>query len=538
MANKRKGPSPPATEEKSYDEDIMKQYKFTNNQKSKRFKTDILSLNTPLFPTLTYCIKNASTDNTLTVGIEEMYNIISTQEKTGKVPSLFAFYMCIRHGISETPYMNCEFCKEFKDFDSIYILETKYYMFPLPPPTWYSPKVYNFLRTLIEYAYGFWHSNTSETAARKELEHYAKFIKMDFNEGTLYSLSTGKTSYVRNKILGFHTIGIRATLTIDATLTPQYVKLPQKIFDNLNLATNLVILNRSPSIANTCIYVVEIIRNTDPLDATININPYITEGLHADQDGDELNISYLKHQDKEQPTLDLKMAITELKKMSWNGFVNHDFAYKPKYQFTQYHKYLLHQYDSYFNKISKLWRTIEGTPSKKCNIMMELGCSTHKKEVNQFIYQLSNFTQHLKTQVPRFKSILNGKDEIRDVMLSGAKGEQLHIDTYLSQLYTLKNEKERVNKMVESFNNLVNSGTKMSIKGAYQFLMLEVVNPLNMLKGNVYYNDTLLLPNLINSTMFSSYMYNSKACNQLFRELSSCDIKISEKQVLEYLNKL
>lgn len=132
--------------------------------------------------------------------------------------------------------------------------------------------------------------------------------------------------------------------------------------------------------------------------------------------------------------------------------------------------------------------------------------------------------------------LLNGSGSIKDVVLSGAKGEMLHIDTYLKNLYHLN--PNRKNDMIVNFNKYIVSGATMSLNGAYQFIFLEAVNPLTMLNGHVYYNDKILMKNVINSTAFASYCYNYIACEYAFLYIADTSDKVTEAEIDAYLNGL
>ncbi|UOT91809.1 LEF-9 [Aratus pisonii nudivirus] len=500
-----------------------------NNSNSIKFISYLSSIQQPIFPSLVYCVQPTTTNNVLTLCNKELSTYLQSNKN---------FYICRTHGLLSEKNIDCMYCSLFNDFTYVFIIKTKYHYLTFPPPKWYSAKVLNFLKTFcfnsLKYTQRAKCCNVEKNA---ELNSYIMFINMGFTEGNIRALSTGKTSYIRNNILGFHTFGGRATLSIDATLSPQYAILPQHIFDNLNLATPLVILNRAPSLKNTCIYAVEVLRNSDPTDYTIRMNSYITEGLHADQDGDELSLFYIKHPGKDEPSHDIQMAITELKRFSWNGGVRHDFSFKPRYEFTQYLKYILYIYNDYFCENNSLWASIPGTVEEKCKIMMHLGCSIYKKEIDTFIFQLSNFVSQLKPQLATSKDLLSGSGSIEAVIKSGAKGEQIHIETYKRHLYNLN--KNRKTEMINNFNKYIESGSQMSLLGAYQFIFLEAVNPLTMLSGHVYYNDKILMKDIIHSTAFASYCYNDIACKYTFTNLAADEHNnISDAEVEEYLNSI
>ncbi|UVT30846.1 LEF-9 [Penaeus vannamei nudivirus] len=512
----------------------------TTDEVALNFKTHLGSLEEPTFANYLYCIQHATTENTLTINILELNPKIN-KPNVKKSATTFDFYICITHGLSDEPHIDCEYCCQFQDFTYTFIVETKYHYFPFPPPKWYSPKVFNFLKNFCENSYKYAKVKegiNDEAAKYSELENYAQFMKNDFADGSLSALSTGKTSYVRNAILGFHTCGVRATLTIDSTLLPQYAVLPQSIYDRLELACPLVILNRAPSIKDTCIYAVEVLRNPDPMDFTIKINSYITEGLHADQDGDELTIFYIKHTGAQQPTHDMLMAIAELKKFSWKYGMRHNLAYSPRYECTQYLKYILHRYDEYFTKESPLWGALFGKPHEKYNMLMHLGSSIFPDEVDEFIFQVSEFVKNLDVQLPNIEDLLNGTNSIKDVIDSGAKGEQLHLETYLKNLFSLN--KDRIKTLTANFNNYISSGSEMSTNGAYQFLFLGAINPIYMLYDKLFYNDRILMMNVTKHGAFASYLFNSQACIFIFNHIADekYNIFVAESEVDDYIASL
>lgn len=499
-----------------------------NGSASINFKPYIESIDEPIFPSLIYCIQSITTNNTLTITNEELSPYLMKNE---------GFYICQTHGLSEQPHIDCVYCTPFLKFNYVFILKTKYHYLSFPPPNWYSPKVLNFLKTFSMKSFRYLKSTVHHPdEAMKEISSYALFVNMGFTEGSLKSLSTGKTSYIRNCVLGFHTFGGRATLSIDSTLSPQYVILPQQIYDNLNLACPIVIINRSPSLKNTCIYGVEAIRNEDSADYTIRMNSYVSEGLHADQDGDELSIFYIKHPGKNIPSHNIKMAIVELKKFCWNGGIRHDFKYKPRYEFTQYLKYVLYRYNDHFCKHNKLWASIKGDVALKCNKIMHLGCSIYPREVDEFICQLSDFVKNLDVQFSTCEELLNGTGAIKDVVLSGAKGEDVHILTYLNNLYNLN--ASRTEEMISNFNKYIESGTKMSHNGTYQFLVLEAVNPLTMLNGHVFYNDVIIMFDMSKATSLASYYFNTISVEHIFNYIGNTTNLVTDDEVDSYLRSL
>nr|WOZ57635.1 LEF-9 [Menippe mercenaria nudivirus] len=500
---KSKGINPKAnitTASTSEGDDVFEPKTINKNSRAITFKPCIMSKDEALFLNTVYSFQPITTCNTLTLCVMELFDFL---HKYG-----FEFYICKRHGLLKIPNMDCMYCTSFSKYSYVFLLETKYHLLTFPPPAWYQPKVLNFLKTFCCSSTKYNSVKTLDDGERElEIKSYSLFVNMNFNDGNLKDLSTGKTSYVRNSILGFHSLGGRATLSIDCTLSPQYVILPQNMFDAMDMATNLVLVNRAPSLKGTCIYALEALRNDNPNDYTIRINAYICEGLHADQDGDELSIFYIQHPGTNKPSHEIEMAISELKRMSWDGGVRHDLTYMPRYELTQYHKFILHQYNDYFCSVNKLWASIGGSPREKCKIIMHLGCSIYVKEVDAFIQQLSDFIKKLDIQMVPCDELLAATGTINAVVESGAKGEKIHIKTYLNRLYNLNDN--RLKDLIENFNKYIHSGTNMSRQGTYQFQYLEMVNGLNLTNESVHYNDRVIFRNALHETSMASYQFNA-----------------------------
>lgn len=91
--------------------------------------------------------------------------------------------------------------------------------------------------------------------------------------GFLNDIKSKKTSFMRNLILATKGNSLRMTITMDMFLGPNYVAISKRLYDRLDLATNLVLINRAPSINSTCVYVLEILAFDECNDLTIHINP-------------------------------------------------------------------------------------------------------------------------------------------------------------------------------------------------------------------------------------------------------------------------
>lgn len=490
-----------------------------DNDSNIRFKVFASSLDEPNFYTSCYCVKPTTTENLLTIKDDDLHKFFKAYNGQ--------FYICNLHHLSEKGVPNCEYCTPFLEFKYAFIVHTQYAFHTFPPPALFVPMNINYFKTFL-------HHSTSTTSLQsniakdkyreKDFLYYSAFMNMNFQGGKLRDIATGKRSFVRNKILGFQSKGIRATLTIDASLGPHYATLPQKIFDSLNLATPLMIVNRAPSIKNTCIYVVEVGRNKIEDDYTIHINAFLTEGLHADQDGDELSIFFLEHQG-EKPSIEMQMAIVELKRLSWKYGNRHCLNFKSRYQFTQYHKYILHKFDKYFTQHDPLWANLEGTPKEKAYKIMELGCSTHFVELDNFIDLLLTFTQNLPPLLTPTADILNGVGDILTVVDSGSKGSKEHIQEYLKNLF--HDNPDNLKNLIDGFNKNIINSSLLGKEGGRQFSLLHAVNPLSLHNSAIYYNEKILLDNVKYSSSMSTYNYNVTGTREILKGIITANTDLT-----------
>ena len=469
----------------------------------------------PNFYNMCYCLKPCTTHNTVTINAKDMaacYSLNLDEQ---------SFYMCIIHGCCVEPVAECIHCTVFAKFNYSFIVETRFDFYVFVQPSLFVHKNFNYLRYFINRAVECYklqdpmpnfNNKENEITKRKldemkkaERASYEKFIKNDFKGGELKSIMSGKTSYVRNKILGFQTAGLRLTLTIDCTLGPHYISIPQAVYDEINLATPLVVVNRAPSINSKCIYIVEMLRNADPNDSTIHLSSFLTDGLHADQDGDDLTVFYIKAYGGEIPSLTTMGAIIELRKLSWKYGDRHNVAYQPRYSFTQYHYLILHMFDGFFKDYSPLWASLKGSSKIKCKQIMDLGCSIYHKEVDDFVDLVLQFTEALNWILVSGQEMLDGSGVVKAVVESGAKGTKEHIETCIKNIRSLP--EDYTSKLVAGFNKFIDNSAQMSIGGVIQFILLYCLHSIILHKNNVYAKNHILLTNIKESDLAVTYLF-------------------------------
>lgn len=487
----------------------------------------------PMFYNKYFCIKPVNAGNTLTIVVEDFLSIKGFDQ----------CFLCLYHGcVADMP--KCTNCYPFLKFPHTFLLKSFFELYSIPPPAIFSDKNVNFFKSFLETCKKRFFEQIPKRKSNKPKQRklnlngqkihenikYLNFIRSDFKGGNLGNMRSGKKSYVRNKILGKCVNGARMTLTIDSAMSPNEISIPQVIFDSLKLACPLVVVNRSPSINSKCIYVAEVKPHSND-NYTILINSYILEGLHADQDGDELNIYFLKH-DATLPSHMMKVAIAELKMLSWQFGLRYDFFYKPRYEFSQYQKTLCSIYDEELKRTNHLWASLGDAPiKKKLNMIMNLGCSIKYDEVDEFIGFLCNIIKKNKIHpdsalmdwhndhiVTINDSVFETDFLLKHIIEAGAKGSKMHINTFKNALFN-SNIDAWQKSAIEKFDHTVNSSSEMSIAGAQQFVLLYEFNSLFLNGGDLYKNGNKILDGFLDCDLGNVLSYNMVAVDWTFDQI-------------------
>lgn len=479
-------------------------------------------LDVPNFYNYCYTVKEVTDDNTSVFTAEEFY-----EAKGGAKKDISLVYLCFDHGVKSKPVENCRYCIKINKFPYAFMIKCIFGYYICPQPTLYTQKNFNYFNSFIEKAHG---SSILEKNKNNCLEYqksvvnkfYTTFFTHSFKHGSITILRSGKSSLIRNKVLASCAKGLRMTLTIDCKLGPNYIAIPQRIYNDMNLLTTLVVINRSPSINSRCIYVCELLTYNDPDDCTMHINPFLCDGLHADQDGDDLSMLYLE-QLSEEPSYEQRNAITELQDLSWKYGSRHDLEYKPRYTFSQHHKWILYKHDEWFKRNSKLWfnlSKIYKDTRKRCDVVMNLGCSIMHDEVDDFITLLIDFTCKRENEVIPVKDLINATGAMEDVVQSGAKGSKTHLDAYLDLLNGNDYDKFMENSE-KKFDELVKSSFEMSKEGARHFTLLYGLNSIEHNLNTFRLNGKIIINNVNSATFMGQNYYNEDSVRYVFDNLPS-----------------
>ena len=504
----------------------------------------------PLFYSIQYNISNVTTKNTLSIYCCDLNNIIASHS--------FNFYICVYCKLQETP--KCAKCVLFDKFVEVYITYDSELAYTLPQPSIYSKRNFAFFKSFIE-KISYFERNKNEVVyagkrKRKNVEkkqfsvfeqkkyYYTTFMIKNFRGGSLSKQTTGKYSHLRGNILGTVVHGIRATLTVDSALLPQKVQINRIIYDQLNLAIPYVLVNRDPSINSRCIYVCEIEPFDDLNDSTIHLNSYILNGLHADQDGDDINLYYIE-KEAECPSYLMISAMYEWYRNSWDKGFRHDMMYKCRYSFSQYHRYILYKYNKELNALSSYWKSLDRYGKHKHSYAMALSCNTHREECDEFLQILTNFCNELNDNLLTYDELTTGYGSLRQIIESGSKGSETHLQVYLKGLQFSDNESNsddmndynnkcgsdgkkimcKRRKLMEQdfkiqsisgFNKYINSSKEISTMGQRQFSLLFTFQNVSLFQNDIYINESIIFKDVHLSTFFSSVLYQPESVEYLF----------------------
>ncbi|KAG8148349.1 uncharacterized LOC118064850 [Chelonus insularis] len=494
----------------------------------------------PHFLTIKYKVNSVTTYNTLTIDFSKFIEILEKNKSA-------SFFLCLMCHIKV--YRSCRYCTPFMQYPRTFILKTSKRFYCMPQPSLFTKKNYSYFQSIIWFIYKVHINELNDTTVPHNLQYpkrliyrqaplfripkhiidmehlkYYQFINDKFKGGSLMQQKSGKLSYMRVRILGVNALGLRMTLTIDNNLGPNDVSIPRHMFDCLDLATPYVIINRDPSINDCAIYACELLSYRNLNDNTIHVNPYVLEGLHADQDGDDLNVYYLKR-DKEIPSFLMLRATSELLRLSWKYGRRRNVCNQSKYSFGQYHMLLLQLYDNYFQDKSMLWKSLSFTyqnVSERAKVLMQLGCTIWRDDIDVFINVLQNFGARICLSLTTVNEMINGTGILLDVIKSGAKGSLEHIKMFTNVLqeHTEIGKKNYICNLQQSFNNYVNASKSISLLGQQLFILLSVFQPLYLLSNDIYIkNNTRIIKNVSKCLFYNKWIYQIEAVFSTFNDL-------------------
>jgi hypothetical protein len=442
------------------------------------------------FPRYIYDTLTVNTHNTLTLFVEDVKRCITE-------PHVF---LCEVHGISNAK--TCECCDDFFLSHLHFLLTNNYIAVYIPPPIIMAKNNLSYFKTFVD---NF--SRVTDTDSVKLLmTKYKTFMeKPSFRGGYLSKQLSGKTSYLKINCLGTSVNSLRGTLIVSPYTLPSEISIPKSLYDSLDLAFDYVLLNRDPSINSRSMYVCTLGYHEGHDDSTFRINQYVLEGLHGDQDGDEVNIFYVN---KEPPSALLYMARYELERKSWDRGFRHDVLGRPRYKFSQLQVLMLYKHNEDLCKLSPFWASIK----QKLGTFWDLACSTHRNEADEFLRIFSEYCKQNDFPLVTVDDLVSASGIFQDIVKSGAKGSQAHIDAYLKNLVS-RDETELLSEAKMTFDKYVTSNREMQKVGRQTSGSLHIYQNVILMNGALQMNSATLVKDIFDVSLSSVFLYRPNAIN-------------------------
>lgn len=469
------------------------------------------------FPRYIYDASTVNTHNTLTLFVSDVKRCLSgsqyicaihgtstlkvcdkcTMKRSTVDPIVF---LCELHGISNDKISDC--CDDFFSSHLQFLLTNNYVAVYIPPPIIMAKNNLSYFKTFIEY---FSRVHDIESMKLLMTKYKAFMEKSSFRGGYLSKQLSGKTSYLKINCLGTAVNSLRGTLIVSPYALPNEISIPKSLYDSLDLAFDYVLLNRDPSINSRSMYVCTLGYHDGANDSTFRINQYVLEGLHGDQDGDEVNIFYIN---KEGPSPLLYMSRYELERKSWDCGFRHDVLGRPRYKFSQLQVLMLYKHHDDLCRLSPFWKSING----KLAMFWDLACSTHRTEADEFLTLFSSYCKQRDFPLVTVNDVLTGTGIFDDIVKSGAKGSQAHIDVYLKNLKG-RDEAELISESKVTFNKYVTSNREMQKVGRQTSGSLHIYQNVILLNGSLQMNGVTLVDNIFDISLSSIFLYRPNTIN-------------------------
>lgn len=461
----------------------------------------------PLNKTYFYKIRRTNNKNLLTLNVLDLPHATYDQ-----------LYVCMRCYIN--PYMKCQECIKFYRYNKTFLIETLFGFYKSPPPTFFTDRNFNFFKTFIKKVQGFLEEHqitdlkTVEVPSDDELKDeffkfrdievkkFESFLNYPFNNGILKQQFSGKKSIIRNMMLGKIMPSMRYVLTIDTQLGPDEVSIPKIVYDKLNLKTNFVIVNRAPSINDTCIYVAILKYHDDSF--TAKLPAFIADGLHADQDGDEITI-FMLSKTQELQNYNEMLMMKELRNSIWSSGIRHKFDYSPKISFGQYYQYVMYLFHDKICEMLPIYAKLPCAKADKPQFLMNLLCGSHYHFGVNFISDLMEMVKNLPIPIPSYEKVLKG--ELNDIVDSKSKGSSSHLDEFVNMMHGL-NERDYHSKSTSTFNKYITSSCKMSQSGQQLYSTLFGTSSLNIKENMLFFMSRKLTQDFYNKQPTECVQYN------------------------------
>lgn len=425
-------------------------------------------------------------------------------------------YLCDK--CKEQEKINCLECK--KKYDKAFILnvditENQRIKVVIPSFLLFNDKIEKYYTYILKWAKGY--INAEKKPPEEEfITHiqgkYKYMMNQDFLIGKLSTASSGKNSFIRKEALGTKFPGWYLQLSINANLAFDEVTVPKAIYDKLRSPIGLV--TRYPALNNKCCYSVTINWHDDDNNC-IQVNPFIVDGLHADQDGDCVVINTIPSI-CDIPSYCEQGTYLEFENLTWANGSRVDISNNNRFEFGQHYNFIMYKYHDEMCKLLPGYKHIKCEKVYKPVIYMDLLNTIFRPYSKGIISKLIEFSKTCKIS-PTFYDLLDmdpdGTGMFNDIVNSKSKGTVQHIKKNIELLKKCNNydESEIYNKAVQNFNKYIHSSREMGKQGRNVFIMLYSMLGIIMVDNHLFFEGNLIGTFMYKNSLMSirNISYNS-----------------------------
>lgn len=462
----------------------------------------------PNFFNVLYTVEPCTPDNTLVLSYDDFFDNNDPAAK----PNLDTFHFCNKHrfhhlSTDEVSHIhkmliwegaNCQVIP-FKKFNRAFFVSTPLNANLLyPPPVVYRDKSLQFfISSLVQFRKHATLQNSTAIRMNRLFAHdsYQQFFKDYFTGGTMKEMTSGKESEIRNKVLAIMINGFRLTVTINHGLPANLISVNRRVFEMMNSHTGMVIINRPPSINSLSISIQQVAVHADDTDETVHVNIFAIRGMHADQDGDEVTMTWIGDiPPLAEPGMELKRATCEMQRVSHHKNPTQTTTQQSRYQLASLLFFYAHLYDEELTAASSLWRALVGNnPYEKMQHLSRIsGSCLLRNECNDLFDMLMKINNVQKSGLTTRELGSDGR-HLRQIVESGAKGSLLHLQKLSEKMFA---GGSAIDDGVKHFNGFVNASTQMSTQGTHCFHCLYAFHSVHQRNGDIICNGRILVKNV------------------------------------------
>lgn len=327
-------------------------------------------------------------------------------------------------------------------------------------------------------------------------DRYRRFNQSNFKINNFNRYCSGKESMSRTCVTGFETFGAYQTSVISCTQERDCILMPQTLYDRLEeigFDMSVGCVKRDPSLTPGCMFLLRVLRNTDPTVQTLVIPCSLARPLHQDQDGDK-NTVYLRL--KKSPiggydyestflnqasTLEMQLAMTSTVTL----------IAAPRYSISETNLIVMQRYSEKFtSQYPEYFARVQG---KGPMFMAEAACGYLREEYVRFelALRLHNSDPANNTYVTADNLINMHTDPERrllSIVESHAKGDVSHLNTMAANVRKTTPLTEQKDDMVAMVNKYTLSNKQLARDGRKTFTVILAAQDLICFMGDLFLN--------------------------------------------------